>query len=100
MDGVGDRGDDQGEIKIEVSSPRQRLLEAFRLRSEHASAITDELRADMAARLIEEFGSSQAAADAVWALARENSWYREVKGRALPDHAPLCRKGGDEQGGS
>jgi len=73
-------GDDQGEIRIEVSSPRQRFLEAFRLRSEHASAITDELRADMAARLIEEFGSPQATADAVWALARENGWYREGEG--------------------
>lgn len=73
-------GDDQGEIRIEVSSPRQRFLEAFRLRSEHASAITDGLRADMAARLIEEFGSPQAAADAVWALARENGWYREGEG--------------------
>jgi serine/threonine-protein kinase HipA len=58
-------GADQGEIRIEVSSPRRRFLEAFRLRSEHASAITDELRADMAARLIEEFGSPQAAADAL-----------------------------------
>ncbi|WP_461619535.1 HipA domain-containing protein [Bradyrhizobium sp. 23AC] len=73
-------GDDQGEIRIEVSSPRQRFLEAFRLRSEHASAITDELRADMAARLVEEFGSPQAAADALWALARENGWYREGEG--------------------
>lgn len=73
-------GDDQGEIRIEVSSPRQRFLEAFRLRSEHASAITDELRADMATRLIEEFGSPQAVADAVWALARENGWYREGEG--------------------
>ncbi|NDW07628.1 type II toxin-antitoxin system HipA family toxin [Jiella sp. 40Bstr34] len=73
-------GDDQGEIRIEVSSPRQRFLEAFRLRSEHASAITDKLRADMAARLINEFGSPQAAADAVWALARENGWYREGEG--------------------
>ncbi|MCP1838402.1 hypothetical protein ACVIHI_000229 [Bradyrhizobium sp. USDA 4524] len=73
-------GDDQGEIRIEGSSPRQRFLEAFRLRSEHASAITDELRADMAARLVEEFGSPQAAADALWALARENGWYREGEG--------------------
>jgi serine/threonine-protein kinase HipA len=59
-------GDDQGKLRIEVSSPRQRFLEAFRLRSEHASAITDDLRADMAARLVEEFGSGQAAADALW----------------------------------
>lgn len=70
-------GDDLGELRIEVSSPRQRFLEAFRLRSEHASAITDPLRAEMAARLTEEHGSSQAAADALWVLARENGWYRE-----------------------
>ena len=73
-------GDDQGEIRVEVSSPRQRFLEAFRLRSEHASAITDVLRAEMAARLVEEFGSPRAAADALWALARENDWYREGEG--------------------
>lgn len=70
-------GDDQGEFRIEVSSPRQRFLEAFRLRSEHASAITDPLRAEMAARLTEEYGSSRATADALWVLARENGWYRE-----------------------
>ena len=33
-------GDDLGELRIAASSPRQRFLEAFRLRSEHASAIT------------------------------------------------------------
>lgn len=73
-------GDDQGELRVEVSSPRQRFLEAFRLRSEHASAITNELRAEMATRLVEEYGSPQAAADALWALARENGWYREGEG--------------------
>ena len=31
----------------------------------------------IAARLIEEYGSAQGAADAVWTLARENEWYRE-----------------------
>src|SRR5271166_2417354 len=55
-------------------------LEAFRLRSEHASAITADMRTRMAARLIEEYGSPQAAADAVWALARESAWYREGEG--------------------
>lgn len=70
-------GDDIGELRVDVSSPRQRFLEAFRFRSEHASAITEPLRAQMAARLVEEHGTSQAAADAVWALARENGWYRE-----------------------
>jgi serine/threonine-protein kinase HipA len=73
-------GDDLGELRIAASSPRQRFLEAFRLRSEHASAITPEMRAQMAARLVAEHGTPQAAADAVWALARENEWYREGEG--------------------
>ncbi len=73
-------GDDLGELRVDVSSPRQRFLEAFRLRSEHASAITEPMRAEMAVRLIEEYGSPQVAADAVWALARENGWYREGEG--------------------
>ena len=38
------------------------------------------MRAQMAARLVEEHGSPQAAADAVWTLARENGWYREGEG--------------------
>ena len=73
-------GNDLGELRIPVSSPRQRFLESFRLRSEHASAITSEMRAQMAARLVEEHGTPNAAADAIWALARENNWYREGEG--------------------
>ena len=73
-------GDDLGELRVAVSSPRQRFLEAFRLRSEHASTVTVEMRAQMAARLVEEHGTPRAAADAVWALARENEWYREGEG--------------------
>lgn len=73
-------GDDLGELRIDASSPRQRFLEAFRLRSEHASAVTTDMRAQMAARLVEEHGTPQAAADAVWVLARENEWYREGEG--------------------
>jgi serine/threonine-protein kinase HipA len=73
-------GDDLGELRINASSPRQRFLEAFRLRSEHASAITTDMRAQMAARMVEEFGTPQAAADAIWVLARENEWYREGEG--------------------
>lgn len=73
-------GDDLGELRVDVSSPRQRFLEAFRLRSAHASAITSDMRVQMAARLVEEHGTAQAAADAVWALARENGWYREGEG--------------------
>jgi len=70
-------GDDMGELRVAVASPRQRFLEAFRLRSEHASAIPAELRATMATRLVKEYGTPKGAADAVWTLARENSWYRE-----------------------
>ncbi|WP_019054024.1 HipA domain-containing protein [Sphingobium xenophagum] len=70
-------GDDQGELRIHASSPRQRFLEAFRLRSEHASAVTAEMRVQLGARLVEEHGTPKEAADAIWALARENGWYRE-----------------------
>jgi serine/threonine-protein kinase HipA len=35
------------------------------------------MRASLAARLIEEYGDPKGAADALWALARENEWYRE-----------------------
>jgi serine/threonine-protein kinase HipA len=70
-------GDDMGELRVEISSPRQRFLEAFRLRSEHAAAIDEPMRMQMAARLIEEHKAPQAVADAVWALARENGWYKE-----------------------
>lgn len=95
-------GDDLGELRVDVSSPRQRFLEAFRLRSEHATAITDPMRAEMATRLVEEYGSPQAAADAVWALARENGWYREGEGaeryltaRPSAEKAPLNKAGLD-----
>jgi serine/threonine-protein kinase HipA len=71
--------DGMGEFRINVSSIRQRFLEAFRLRSEHAASIDDDMREAIAARLIEEYGSAQKAADAVWALARENDWLREGK---------------------
>jgi serine/threonine-protein kinase HipA len=69
--------DGMGEFRVAVSSIRQRFLEAFRLRSEQAASIDGEMRAAIAARLIEEYGGAQGAADAVWSLARENEWYRE-----------------------
>lgn len=69
--------DGMGEFRVDVSSIRQRFLEAFRLRSEHASSIDDVMRDAIATRLIEEYGSPSAAADATWSLARENEWYRE-----------------------
>lgn len=69
--------DGMGELHINVSSIRQRFLEAFRVRSEHASSIDDEMRSAIAARLIEEYGNPKEAADAIWKLARENEWIRE-----------------------
>lgn len=69
--------DGMGEFHVDVSSIRQRFLEAFRLRSEHAASIDAATRESIAARLVEEYGSAQTASDAVWALARENEWYRE-----------------------
>jgi serine/threonine-protein kinase HipA len=70
-------GDDMGEIRMNVSSIRQRFLEAFRLRSEHAASIDGDMREAFAARLVEEYGTPAAAAEALWSLARENAWYRE-----------------------
>ncbi|MCZ6895483.1 MAG: HipA domain-containing protein [Gammaproteobacteria bacterium] len=69
--------DGLGEFRANVSSVRQRFLEAFRLRSEHAVSLDDSKRADIAQRLVEEYGDPKAAADALWSLARENEWYRE-----------------------
>ena len=72
--------DSMGEFSVNVSSIRQRFLEAFRLRSEHAASIDTATRESIATRLVEEYGSPRAASDAVWALARENDWYREGEG--------------------
>jgi serine/threonine-protein kinase HipA len=69
--------DGMGEFRIDVSSIRQRFLEAFRIRSEHAASIDSGTREAIAARLVEEYGSARGAADAVWALARKNEWYKE-----------------------
>lgn len=69
--------DGMGEFRVDVSSIRQRFLEAFRLRSEHAASIDEAMRDAMVSRLIAEYGSAPDAATAVWALARENDWYRE-----------------------
>lgn len=75
--GIAIVDDGMGEFRIDVSAIRQRFLEAFRMRSEHAASVDDDAREAIAARLIEEYGSAKLAADAVWALARENEWYKE-----------------------
>jgi serine/threonine-protein kinase HipA len=72
--------DSMGEFSVSVSAVRQRILEAFRIRSEHAASIDAAMREAIAARLVAEYGSPKAASDAVWALARENLWYREGEG--------------------
>ena len=72
--------DGMGEFRVDVSSIRQRFLEAFRLRSEQASSIDDAMRDAMATRLIEEYGSREEAAKATWTLARESDWLREGEG--------------------
>lgn len=71
-------GDDMGELHLTASSPRQRFLEAFRRQSEHAAAIDPVMRRQMAQRLIEEYGTPAAAADALWTLARPNRWTQEA----------------------
>jgi serine/threonine-protein kinase HipA len=72
--------DSLGEFRVDASSIRQRFLEAFRLRSEHAASIDPAMRESIAGRLILEYASPRAASDAVWALARANEWYREGEG--------------------
>lgn len=72
--------DSLGEFGVSVSALRQRFLEAFRMRSEHAASIGPGMREMLSARLVEEYGDPKAASDAVWALARENEWYREGEG--------------------
>ena len=72
-------GDDRGELRMDASSPRQRFLESFRRRSEHAAAIDDVTRRAMARRLVEEYLTPERAADAVRALARENKWFHEAE---------------------
>src|SRR5258708_893287 len=72
--------DGMGEFRVDVSSIRQRFLEAFRLRSEHGASIDDAMRVAMATRLIEEYGSPKEAAKAIWTLALENDWLREDEG--------------------
>jgi serine/threonine-protein kinase HipA len=69
--------DGLGEFAINISDLRQLVLEAFRLRSEHASAMTAEMRSQIGLRLIEEYGSPKAAAEAVSVLALENNFQRE-----------------------
>lgn len=69
--------DSLGEFSVSVSAVRQRFLEAFRIRSEHAASIDPAMREAITARLIEEYGSPAAASNAVWTLARENQWFRE-----------------------
>ena len=60
--------DSLGEFSVSVSAVRQRFLEAFRIRSEHAASIDAAMREAIAARLLEEYGNAQGASDAVWAL--------------------------------
>ncbi len=73
-------GDSLGEFTISISSPEQRMLEAFRTRSEQANAITEDIRRTTADRLIAEHGSADAAADVLWMLARANDWFHEGEG--------------------
>jgi serine/threonine-protein kinase HipA len=72
--------DGMGEFRVDVSSVRQRFLEAFRLRSEHAASIDEAMRESLSRRLVEEYGGPKEAADALWTLARQNEWYREGEG--------------------
>lgn len=69
--------DGMGEFRMDASSIRQRFLESFRSKTEHAAAMDEKMREALAERLVAEYGSTNAAADAVYALARANAWYKE-----------------------
>src|SRR5690606_22924785 len=56
--------DSMGEFPVVVSALRQRFLEAFRLRSEHAASIDVTMRQAIAERLVQEYGAPKSAADA------------------------------------
>ena len=71
--------DGLGEMTLAAASLRQRFLEAFRRRSELAAAIDPSARRQMADRLIEQFGSVDQAADALWLVARPNRWTAEAE---------------------
>lgn len=71
--------DGLGEMTLTAASARQRFLEAFRRRSELAAAIDPSVRRQMADRLLEEFGSVNKAADALWLVARPNRWTAEAE---------------------
>jgi serine/threonine-protein kinase HipA len=60
--------DGMGEFRVDVSSIRQRFLESFRSRSEKAASIDEKMRDALEERLLEEYGNTKAAADAVWGL--------------------------------
>ncbi|MEO7246296.1 MAG: hypothetical protein ABIX12_14265, partial [Rubrivivax sp.] len=53
--------DSLGEFPVTVSALRQRFLEAFRLRSEHAASLDASMRAAIAERLVQEYGNPKAA---------------------------------------
>ena len=69
--------DPTGTFTMAASSIRQRFLESFRMRSEHAAAIGDTMQRTLAERLLEEYGTPSKAADATWSLARNNDWLKE-----------------------
>ncbi len=69
--------DGMGEFRVDVSSIRQRFLESFRSRSEQAASIDEKMRASLEERLLEEYGNAKSVADALWALARQNEWFKE-----------------------
>ena len=95
--------DDLGELSMNISAPPMVFLESFRMRSDHAGAITPDLRNQIGRRVIQEFGSPEAAADAIWALASENGWHREgesaarfLQGGHMRAHVPKKKKSGLE----
>lgn len=71
--------DPLGDLVVNASSPRQRLLEAFRIRSEHATSIPDAMRREIADRLLAESGDAAALIESLRGFAQQNDWDAELE---------------------
>lgn len=71
--------DPLGDLVLNVSSPRQRFLEAFRIRSEHAASIPDAMRREIADRLLTEFGDAATLLESLRGFAQQNDWEAELE---------------------
>ena len=73
--------DPMGGLSVRRSTLRFRYLESFRRRSQAGAAMTIDMQADIAARLVERAGDKKTVIMDCWRLAEANGWRAEA-GRA------------------